>query len=280
MTEAELLFTEVMNCECLSLYRDRSLCIDKQKARLISSALKRRINGEPIHYILGKIEFMGLEFKVNSDVFIPRQETEILVGTVIEIVSRLAGLPVSRFAGEPVSRFAGLPVCRFEILDIGTCSGCIVVSLAKFLPDVNITATDVSLVAIKAAKQNSIQNNVKVNFIESDLSNTHHLLPNTYHLIVSNPPYVKTEEINQLQSEIGYEPRIALDGGKDGLDFYRRIIEKAPCYLKEGGVLIMEMGFGQAGDIKNIFQESGRFEILEIVKDYSNIDRVIVARLQ
>ncbi|MDI6759103.1 MAG: HemK/PrmC family methyltransferase, partial [Candidatus Omnitrophota bacterium] len=187
---------------------------------------------------------------------------------------------VSRCAGVPVSRCAGVPVSRCEILDIGSGCGCIAVSLAKFLPYAKVTAVDISPAALEVAKQNSIQNNVKVNFIKSDLFNTRHLKPNTYHLIVTNPPYIKTDEISRLEPEISYEPQIALDAGVDGLDFYRRIIGKAPCYLKEGGILIMEMGFGQVGGIKNIFQESGRFKVLEIVKDYNNIERIIAAQLQ
>ncbi len=262
MTETELLFTEVLNCNRLSLYLNKDTFLDKAKSSLISGTLKRRACGEPLHYILGKIEFMGLEFQINSDVLIPRPETEIVVETAMKIVCR----------------FAGLPVCRFKILDIGTGSGCIAVSLAKFLSHADITATDISFAALEVAKQNSIQNNVKVNFIESDLFANHELQITNYDLIVSNPPYIKTEEIDELQPELSFEPRVALDGGNDGLDFYRRIIDKAPRYLKEGAFLIMEIGFDQRIAIENIFQNSGSFKAIEVIKDYSGIDRVIIAQ--
>ncbi|MEW6101723.1 MAG: HemK/PrmC family methyltransferase, partial [Candidatus Omnitrophota bacterium] len=121
-------------------------------------------------------------------------------------------------------------------------------------------------------------NNVRINFIQGDLFNTCHLQPPTYDLIVCNPPYIPTSEIDRLQPEISYEPRIALDGGRDGLNFYERIIRDAPSYLKKKGLLIMEMGINQGEGVENLLKNSGNFEIIEIVKDYSNIDRVMVSR--
>lgn len=165
-----------------------------------------------------------------------------------------------------------------NILELGTGSGCIAVSLAKFLPGAKITATDISREALEVAKENTILNNVEINFLQGDLFNTYNLKPNTYDLIVSNPPYIPTKEIRGLEAEVQYEPRLALDGAEDGLDFYRRLIKDSPAYLKKGGFLIMEMGFGQAEAIKNIFQSAGNFAIIEVVKDYSNIERVVVVR--
>lgn len=259
MNETELLFTDVLNCDRLSLYLNRDTVLDKNKSILLSSILKRRILGEPIQYILGKVEFMGLEFKVNKDVFIPRPETEILVEIAINIVKLLSCQTV-------------------KLLDIGTGSGNIAVSLAKFLPRARIYATEISKQALEVAKDNAKSNNVEINFIQSDLFNNYELRTNNYELIISNPPYIATSEIELLQPEIRYEPRIALDGDKDGLDFFRRIIKEAPKYLKENGFLIMEMGFNQAESVKNIFQNSPGFEIIEVVKDYNNIERVIVAQ--
>jgi len=259
MNEAEFLFTEVLNCNRLSLFLNKESLLDKEKSTLIASVLKRRIKAEPIQYILGKTEFLGLEFKVNKDVFIPRPETEILVETAIKIVQS------SEFIVH-------------SILDLGTGSGCIAIALAKFLPNITITATDISEKAIEIAKQNSILNNVKINFLLSDLFNNYELRTKNYELIISNPPYIPTTEIANLQPEIRYEPAIALDGGRDGLDFYRRIVDLAPNYLNKCGFLIMEMGFNQRKSIENIFKKSGNFQIIEIVKDYNNIDRVIVAR--
>ncbi|MFH0790913.1 MAG: peptide chain release factor N(5)-glutamine methyltransferase [Candidatus Omnitrophota bacterium] len=264
MTEAELLFTQILGCNRLSLYLNESMPLARGKSQAVSLVLKRRIFGEPLQYILGKTEFMGLEFKVNKDVLIPRQETEILVETAINIVKLLNCSTV-------------------KLLDLGTGSGCIAVSLAKFLQGVGITANDISKSALKTARENAVLNNVadRIEFVEGDLfdyGQGQALSLPVYDLIVTNPPYIVTEEIDNLQREVQYEPRIALDGGADGLCFYRRIIKEAPAYLKENGFLIMEMGFNQCDAIKNIFRKSGKFEIIEIVKDYSGIERVIVGK--
>jgi len=268
MNEAELLFTDILNCDRLSLYLNRDLKLGKDKTRLISSALKRRFSSEPIQYILSKAEFMGLSFKVTPDVFIPRPETEILVETVTELAS---GIRV---------KASGI-----NILELGTGSGCIAVSLAKYLPDVKITATDISQEALEVAKDNALLNKVseRINFINSDLytqcvcsCGTSRCGNTQYDMIVSNPPYIATGEIDNLQPEVRYEPRSALDGGEDGLDFYRRIIALAPDFLKQDGFLIMEMGFNQKRDVEGIFKNSGGFQILKVIKDYNNINRVIV----
>ena len=128
------------------------------------------------------------------------------------------------------------------------------------------------------AKENARLNKVDISFFQSDLLETIDYRLSTIDLIISNPPYVASEDIDKLQPEISYEPLIALDGGSDGLGFYRRVIKEAPNYLKAGGLLIMEMGFKQNSAINNIFENSGNFKIIEIVKDYNHIDRVIIAK--
>lgn len=263
MNEAELLFTGILDCSRLDLYLNKNLHLDKDKSAFISSALKRRISGEPIEYILGKTEFMGLEFKVTPDVFIPRPETEILVETVMKY----------SYGVQCIAHSA-------EILDLGTGSGCIAVSLAKFLPNSKISALDISIGTLKLAQYNASLNNVsdKISFMHSDLFAQYAIRNAQYDIIVSNPPYIPTSEIDTLRPEIKYEPRIALNGGKDGLDFYRKIISQAPDYLREGSFLIMEMGFNQCMRIKEILNASGKFEIIDVVKDYNDIDRVIVAQ--
>jgi len=259
VNETELLFTDILNCDRPSLYLDKSISLNKAQSSFVSDALKRRIQGEPIQYILGKAEFMGLEFKLTQDVLIPRPETEILVEKTIDM------------ARNP-------EVAARRILDIGTGSGCIAVSLAKNLPGVEITAIDVCEKAVKIARHNASLNNVKINFLKSDLFDNHEIKINSYEIIVSNPPYIPAAEIEALQPEIKYEPRLALDGGIGGLDFYRRIIDRAHLYLKENGLLIMEIGFNQKEAIKNIFKICGYFEIIGEIKDYSNIDRIVIAK--
>jgi release factor glutamine methyltransferase len=273
MNETELLFTEMLNCDRASLYLEGKRKLDQPVLFLISQALRRRINGEPIQYILGKTEFMGLEFKVNPDVLIPRPETEILVETVIKQVSAIS-CKLKAVSCEPR---------KFNILEIGTGSGCIAISLAKFMPQAKFFATDISRKALDIARQNARLNNVtdRIKFIHSDLFAGQRVNRLTsYDIIVSNPPYIHRQEIKRLAAEIQYEPVSALDGGRDGLDFYRRIIHQAPGFLKKEGLLILEMGFDQRKSIEKIFDLSGKFKVKEVIKDYNNIERVIVAQIK
>jgi release factor glutamine methyltransferase len=261
MNETELLFTQILNCNRQDLYLDRDKLLDKKNSELISGVLKKRAVGQPLQYILGKTEFMSLEFKVSPDVFIPRPETEILVETAIK-----------------VTKSPGQPVTKLNILDMGTGSGCIAISLAKLLPHIAVTATDISCAALEVARENAKLNDVSINFIQSNLFCAYDLRPTTYDLIISNPPYIPTSEIQKLQREVRFEPRIALDGGSDGLNFYRRIIKNSPAYLEDNGYLILEMGFTQRKAIEKIADTSRRFSIVRIVRDYNNIDRVIVLK--
>lgn len=257
MTEAELLFSRVLDCDRLSLYLNRDKYLAKNELDFISSVLARRIKGEPIQYILGKIEFMGLELKVNPGVLIPRPETEILAERAIQSLK--------------VSKSQSL-----KVLDLGTGSGCIAIALAKNSESAEIDAVDISTEALKTAKENAGLNKAKINFIQSDLFSG--LKDKKYAMIVSNPPYVEECQIRRLQPELRFEPRVALNGGADGLDFYRRLILESADHLEKNGLLIMEIGFGQRPGIEKIFLDSGKLKVIEVIKDYNNIDRVIVAR--
>jgi release factor glutamine methyltransferase len=296
MNEAELLFTQILNCNLQDLYLDREKPLDKQNSEFISTVLRRRVAGEPIQYILGKTEFMGLEFKVIPGVFIPRPETEILVETAIKIIKSQSSAKIWRippnFGETSPAKLAvrhnsarprqqgwrGHQVSKLKILDIGTGSGCIAVSLAKLLPNAEVTATDVSSLALEVAKENAKLNNVDVNFIESSLFEVPDSGAVAYDLIVSNPPYISTSGIQLLQREVRYEPRVALDGGRNGLNFYRRIIKNAPENLVENGYLILEMGFTQRQCIEKIVHTSKGFSVVEIARDYNNIERVVVLK--
>lgn len=255
MTEAEILFSEVLGCDRASLYLKKDKYLAPQKADFIASVLSRRVNGEPFQYILGKADFMGLELKVNSDVLIPRPETELLVEKALEYIKQ----------DKPK-----------RILDLGTGSGCIAVALAKFSADLKIDASDISPKALAVAKENAKRHNAEINFIHSDLFSA--INYKTYDIIISNPPYIAEGEIDHLQPELGFEPRMALSAGPDGLDFYRGIILESPDHLRYNGLLIMEIGFNQKKDLEKMFLSSGAFKIEEVAKDYNNIDRIIVAR--
>lgn len=264
MNEAELLFTHILDCDRAFLYRNKNKALDTDQLKFISSVLKRRSLGEPIQYILGKTEFMGLEFLVNESVLIPRPETEILVETALQYLK-------IRETREGINSKA-------KVLDLCTGSGCIAVSLAKNFNQASVDASDISPKALDLARKNALLNNVTVNFIQSDLFNSDLFLPFSYDMILSNPPYVTRGELVSLQPEVQKEPRIALDGGLEGLDFYKSIIKDAYCFLKNNGILILEIGFSQKKALENIFDNLGLFSILRVVKDYNNIDRIIVAR--
>ncbi len=257
MDEAELLFTNILGCRRQDLYRNKKAVLNKEQSVLLAGALKQRISGRPLQYILSQADFFGFQFKVTPDVLIPRPETEILVETAI--------------------KYARDKRAEVRILDIGTGSGCIAVSLAKLLPQARIFATDISVKALEVAGENARLHNVidKINFSCADLFPS---CDSPYDLIVSNPPYIASGEIEQLQLEVRQEPRLALSAGIDGLDFYHKIIPQAGGYLKTNGYLLMEIGFGQRKKIEKIFQNSPNFEIIEIIKDYSGIDRIMVAK--
>lgn len=260
MNEAELVFSEVLDCDRISLYLNGKASLDKDKSSLISSFLKRRINHEPIQYILGKTEFMGFEFKVSPGVLIPRPETEILVSEALK----------------KIKDFNIKETGNCSVLDLGTGSGCIAISLAKAFRGLDITATDISASALYIAKLNAEEHNVGIKFFQSDLfANIGDCL---YDLIVCNPPYIESSQINNLQPELKYEPRIALDGGDDGLYFYRPLINKAAKFLNKEGFLLLEIGFGQRECVKEIFKSSGQLKLIEFIKDYNGTYRVAVSQ--
>jgi len=261
MTEKEILLSSIFNCSRSALY-SQEWSLNAAQAKKLSEALFLRSQGVPLQYILGETEFFGLMFQVDERALIPRPETEILVEMVLKSA-----------AGQ------------MKILDIGTGSGCIAVSLAKFLPEAQIDALDVSFEALSLAKENALINSAdkNINFLQSDLfsvfkkNNVNNRLRN-YDIIISNPPYVRSGDINGLQKELAYEPRMALDGGADGLDFYRRVIAEAGNFLNKEGLLFLEIGFSQGEDIEKIVFAGNDFAVDEIIKDYSGIERVMIMR--
>ncbi|MCU0666636.1 MAG: peptide chain release factor N(5)-glutamine methyltransferase [Candidatus Omnitrophica bacterium] len=255
MNEAEVLFSEITNLSREKLYLNWDKPITAQQAEYLSSVIKRRINGQPIEYILGKTEFMGLEFKVSPDVLIPRPETEILVEETLKLASK-----------------------NPKILDIGTGSGCIAVSLAKMLPLAKISAVDISPVCLKQASENAKMHNVEIDFIESDIFSCLSCESGKYDIIVSNPPYIRTGDIKRLEPEVKCQPRLALDGCEDGLYFYKKIIPSAGEFLESGGFLVLEIGFDQLSQIEDIFKKQNKLKIVKKVKDYQQYNRFVIAQ--
>ena len=259
MDEKEFILTSLLNCNRSDLYAKDIILDNNIKCRL-GKILQARREGKPLQYILGKTEFMGLDFRLTKDTFIPRPETELLIEKSIEIIK-------SELCQKK----------KIQILDLCSGSGCIAVSLAKYLPDIILVASDISKATLKIAKLNARLNNVdkKIKFKQSDLFKN---LTGRFDFIITNPPYVPSSDIENLQPELSYEPQIALDGGTNGLDFYRKIIKESPKFLEENGILIMEIGFRQHEPIKNILKKQEKFEILDIIKDYQGIERIIITQ--
>ena len=233
--------------------------LDNIKEKQYLEEIKILKKGVPIEHITHQKEFMKLCFFVDKNVLIPRQDTEILVEEVINIAKRNNAK---------------------KILDLCTGSGAIAVSLAKYLPQAEITAIDISNEALKIAKKNAISNNVEnqITFISSDMFTN--LNEEKFDIIVSNPPYIKTNVIKNLDIQVQNEPYIALDGGKDGLDFYKKIINESYQYLKYNGYLCLEIGFDQKIDVIELIENTESFTGTYSKKDLFDNDRIIVTRLK
>jgi release factor glutamine methyltransferase len=256
--DSEILALHAAGVDRLAAYMENPE-ISKVVLAKIRRLVWRRAKGEPVQYIVGFIEFLGLKIYVGKGVLIPRPETELLAEEAINT--------------------GGVTTPPLQILDLCTGSGCIALALAKGFPDADVYGTDVSKTALRYAKKNALENIVKnVTFLEGSLfSPLNRGL--CFDLIVSNPPYVKRADIEGLQREIKeWEPLEALDGGVDGLDFYRRIFADAREHLCKGGKVVAELGFGQAMDVEAIALDLG-YKNIEVKKDYAGIERIFKAEL-
>lgn len=221
-------------------------------------AIEKLIKGIPLQHITHQQEFMKMNFYVNEDVLIPRADTEVLVEEVIQIAEKINAK---------------------KILDLCTGSGAIAVSLAKYIENSQLTATDISEEALTIAERNAENNNVEkqIAFVPSDLFEE--LPREKYDIIVSNPPYIKREVIKTLEKEVQREPLMALDGGWDGLDFYRKIIYQADEFLKYGGYLCLEIGYDQKIDVIDLIEKEEKYTNIYSKKDLYGNDRVIVIKV-
>lgn len=258
--ESEIIFTGCTGFDRLALYRDQ-LTLSETQASDIRVFLDRRKAREPLQYIVGHTDFYGLEIKVGPGVLIPRPETELLVEEVIKIVS-------SQQAKSKIQN----PKSKINILDLCTGSGCIAVALAKHFPAATVYGTDISGKALEYAEENAKTHNAgNVIFLKGNLYEPVKTMK--FDLVISNPPYIRRPDIIKLQPEIReWEPFEALDGGDDGLIFYRRILSEACGYLKKGGVMLLEIGKGQARDVARIAEDSG-LKCVSVIKDYAGIER-------
>ncbi len=258
---AELLLADVLKCKRMNLYLSFDKPLQEPEIQKYREHIRRRAIFEPLQYIIGSVEFFGMDFTINKSVLIPRPETELIAEKVLEC---------SKNISSP------------KILDIGTGSGNIAIAVANSNSDVSVTAVDISADALNVARENrakySLDNSIEL--ICSDIKNLNSTFTNMFDIIVSNPPYVSSDEYSTLQKEIiNYEPKIAVTDFGDGFSFYREIAAKSISLLKNSkGFLFFEMALGQSDEIKKIMNEND-FSNVEVYNDLSGIPRVIKGEL-
>ena len=229
------------------VHGEEDITQDAQKQYEI--AVQKRAEHIPLQYIIGEQEFMGLRFKVNSNVLIPRQDTETLVEQVLKIVKP-----------------------GMKVLDLCTGSGCVLISVLKNAPELTGMGSDISKTALLVAKENAKLHEVDAEWVRSDLFDN---ITETFDVIMANPPYIPTGEILSLMPEVrDFEPENALDGGADGLDFYRKIAGQVKDYLNPGGYVYMEIGYDQGEAVSELMRNAGFTEV-EVIKDLARNDRVV-----
>lgn len=229
------------------VHGEEDITQDAQKEYEI--AVQKRAEHIPLQYIIGEQEFMGLRFKVNSNVLIPRQDTETLVEQVLKVVKP-----------------------GMKVLDLCTGSGCVLISVLKNAPELTGMGSDISKTALLVAKENAKLHEVDAEWVRSDLFDN---ITETFDVIMANPPYIPTGEILSLMPEVlDFEPENALDGGADGLDFYRKITEQVKDYLNPGGYVYMEIGYDQGEAVSELMRNAG-FSEVEVIKDLARNDRVV-----
>jgi release factor glutamine methyltransferase len=261
--QAELLLAHILKTERMRLYLNFDRVLSDEEINSFRDLVVRRSNREPLQYIVGSTSFCGIEIAVNRDVLIPRPETELLAEKAWQALNSKLQTPNSS---------------QIRALDLCTGSGCLAIALAKNCPQAHIVAIDFSSEALECAKANATKNNVGA--IQLRLGDGFDALASgeRFDLIVSNPPYIPTAEIDSLQPEVkDWEPGTALDGGPDGLDWYRKIAARAAVFLAANAKLMLEIGDGQAESVRNIFQEQN-WIVEQIVDDYIGRPRVVVAR--
>jgi release factor glutamine methyltransferase len=259
---AELLLAHAMKLSREGLYTHLHCGLGEKEREDFEQLFQRRLSGEPLQYVLGKQEFWSIDLKVDPRVLIPRPETELLVDQALSVLSQG---PLER---KPV------------VLEIGTGSGAIAISIAKGMKAVSVIATDISMEALCLARENAERTGAhgQIRWVRGDLFSPFRKNQG-FDLILSNPPYVARSAIRHLSREVqDFEPLIALDGGEDGLDFYRKIISQASCYLRQGGWLLLEIGQGQGSEVSKHINGIGHFSEPRLLQDLSGIDRVVKAQ--
>lgn len=251
--EAFYIIEAVMNLSRPMFFLKKRDEVSEQDVKSCLAIAQKRKEHMPLQYILGIQEFMGLSFKVTPDVLIPRQDTEGLVEEVLKQVKP-----------------------GMKVLDMCTGSGCIAVSVAKFAPNVQVSAVDISPKALEVARENAAKNQVQINFIESDMFTE---IREKYDMIISNPPYIKSQVVTTLMPEVrDYEPHLALDGKEDGLFFYRKLANESGNFLTPGGMLCLEIGYDQGVEVAQLLKQQG-FTQVRVEQDLCGLDRNVYGKL-
>ena len=266
-------------------YKDE---INDKKVEEFRKLLKKLENGIPIQYIINNQEFMGLNFYVDENVLIPQPDTEILVEEVIKYCNELRNNESEdketnkdykeNIEKEPIINKEDKNINKktIKILDLCTGSGIIGISIYKYLENVEIYASDISQKALNIAEKNTNLNNAKINFINSDMFENIHI--KDFDIIVSNPPYIESKVIESLSKEVQNEPKLALDGGEDGLKFYRCILENAKDYLRKNGAIFLEIENNQKEKIEEILKSYKIYKETKCIKDFGGNNRVIIIK--
>lgn len=257
--KSRILAEYIFNMNRTNIICNENKTVEEENKHRYYLALIELIQGMPIQYITNNQEFMKMNFYVDKNVLIPQPDTEILVEETIKIADEMKE--------------------KIDVLDICTGSGCIGISLIKNLENLNsITLSDVSEEALNVAKknyENNIDEDIKVKFINSNMFEN---IKDKYNIIVSNPPYVETKEIEKLSNEVKNEPYIALDGGEDGLKFYKILINESYKFLKEDGYLCLEIGYNQKQKVEELIEQSNKYTEVYCIKDLSKNNRVVVCK--
>jgi release factor glutamine methyltransferase len=255
--DSEIIIAHALNISRTDLWKQNQRILTESEIEMVKKYMERRLNREPISQICGHQEFWSLDFVVDENVLSPRPETELLIETALNCI----------------------PSPTPNILDLGTGSGVIAVTMAKEISKCKVSAIDIDPKALNIAKKNSVRHGVKncIEFICADLRTSD--WSGCYSLILSNPPYIKSEDIEKIMPEVrNYEPKKALDGGVTGLDFYRSIIPMAVEHLEENGFLILEIGHDQANEVTALLNKFSCYQSIKVIQDYSGYDRVVKAQ--
>lgn len=250
--KASILLQYVLKQTKQELIINSEKIVEPSKVNEYNNYLQEIIKGTPIQYITKHQQFMALAFYVDENVLIPQPDTEVLVEEGIKVIKEQ----------------------NMEVLDLCTGSGAIAVSIAHYCKNSTVTATDISQEALEVARKNANLNNVNIEFIESDLFDE--LTERSFDIILSNPPYIETDIINTLEKDVQAEPHLALDGGKDGLEFYKKILNEAHKYLKTNGYIMLEIGYNQGNAVINLEHKNLKLITKQPIKDLAGNDRVLI----